>query len=82
MLYGSLSKLSSFCGIKSKTTTQNILKSLVEKGAIIKVEEYHNGVKSCNYSVNPNWHGISKFDMGISKIDMGVYQKLILIIKI
>ena len=69
--YGSLSKLSSFCGIKSKTTTQNILKSLVEKGAIIKCEEYHNGVKSCNYSVNPNWYGMSKFDMGISKIDMG-----------
>ena len=69
--YGSLSKLSSFCGIKSKTTTQNILKSLVEKGAIIKCEEYHNGVKSCNYSVNPNWYGMSKFDMGVSKIDMG-----------
>ena len=35
--YGSLSKLSSFCGIKSKTTTQNILKSLVEKGAYQKL---------------------------------------------
>ena len=69
--YGSLSKLSSYCGIKSKTTTQNILKSLMEKGAIIKGEEFHNGVKSCNYAVNPNWYGIPKIGMGISKIDMG-----------
>lgn len=68
--YGSLSKLSSFCGIKSKTTTQNILKSLVEKGAVIKDEELRNGVKFCSYTINPNWHGMSKIDMGgISEID-------------
>ena len=68
--YGSLSKLSSFCGIKSKTTTQNILKSLVEKGALIKDEELRNGVKFCSYTINPNWHGMSKIDMGgISEID-------------
>ena len=69
--YGSLSTLSSFCGIKSKTTTQNILKSLVENGAIIKGEEYHNGVKSCNYTVKQNWHGMSKFNKKKKKIDMG-----------
>lgn len=68
--YGSLSKLSSFCGIKSKTTTQNILKSLVEKGALIKDEELRNGVKFCSYTINTNWHGMSKIDMGgISEID-------------
>ena len=68
--YGSLSKLSSFCGIKSKTTTKNILKSLVEKGALIKDEELRNGVKFCSYTINPNWHGMSKIDMGgISEID-------------
>lgn len=68
--YGSLSKLSSFCGIKSKTTTQNILKSLVEKGALIKSDEVRNGVKFCSYAINPNWYGISKIDMGgISEID-------------
>lgn len=68
--YGSLSKLSSFCGIKSKTTTQNILKSLVEKGAILKSEELRNGVKFCSYTINPNWYGISKNDMGgIAEID-------------
>lgn len=68
--YGSLSMLSQFCGIKSKTTTQRILKSLVAKGAIIKTDELHNGVKFCTYKVNKNWYGISKIDMGgVSEID-------------
>ena len=68
--YGSLSLLSQFCGIKSKTTTQKILKSLVEKGAIVKGEDLHNGVKFCTYKVNKNWYGISKIDMGgVSEID-------------
>lgn len=68
--YGSLSLLSQFCGIKSKTTTQKILKSLVEKGAIVKGEDLHNGVKFCTYKVNKNWYGISKIDMGgISETD-------------
>lgn len=68
--YGSLSLLSQFCGIKSKTTTQKILKSLVEKGAIVKGEDLHNGVKFCTYKVNKNWYGISKIGMGgISETD-------------
>ena len=68
--YGSLSLLSQFCGIKSKTTTQKILKNLVEKGAIVKGEDLHNGVKFCSYKVNKNWYGISKIDMGgISETD-------------
>jgi len=68
--YGSLSNLSKYCGIKSKTTTQNLLKSLVEKGALVKGEDIRNGVKFCSYTINPNWHGISKIDMGgIPKID-------------
>ena len=62
--YGSLAKLSQYCGIKSKTTTQKILKSLVDSGAITKGEELHKGVKFCTYSVNPNWYGISKIGMG------------------
>ena len=62
--YGSLSQLSAFCGIKSKTTTQKVLKSLVAKGAILKGEESHNGVKFCTYKVNLNWYGMSKIDMG------------------
>lgn len=68
--YGSLSLLSQFCGIKSKTTTQKILKSLVAKGAIVKGEDLHNGVKFCTYKVNKNWYGISKIDMGgVSETD-------------
>ena len=68
--YGSLSLLSQFCGIKSKTTTQKILKSLMTKGAIVKGEDLHNGVKFCTYKVNKNWYGISKIDMGgISQTD-------------
>ena len=68
--YGSLSLLSQFCGIKSKTTTQRIIKSLVAKGAIVKTDELHNGVKFCTYKVNMNWYGISKIDMGgVSEID-------------
>lgn len=68
--YGSLSLLSQFCGIRSKTTTQRILKSLVAKGAIVKTDELHNGVKFCTYKVNRNWYGISKNGMGgVSEID-------------
>ena len=68
--FGSLSTLSDFCGIKSKTTTQKILKSLVAKGAIVKEEESHKGVKFCTYKIAKNWHGISKIDMGgISETD-------------
>lgn len=67
--YGSLAQLSAFCGIKSKTTTQKILKSLVEKGAIVKGEESHNGVRFCTYRVDNNWYGMPKIDMGgISEI--------------
>ena len=65
--YGSLAQLSQFCGIKSKTTTQKILKNLVEKGAIVKEENLHNGVKFCSYRVNNNWFGISENDMGYTK---------------
>ena len=67
--YGSLSLLSKFCGIRSKTTTQKILKALQEKGAIVKEEENRNGIKFCTYRVAKNWDGISEMDMGgISEI--------------
>jgi len=66
--YGSLAQLSQFCGIKSKTTTQKILKSLQTKGYIVKEEEIRNGVKYCNYRVAKNWYTISETDTGISEI--------------
>lgn len=62
--FGSLAQLSQFCGIKSKTTTQKILKSLVAKGAIVKGEESHNGVRFCTYKVDKDWYGMPKIDMG------------------
>ena len=55
--YGSLAQLSQFCGIKSKTTTQKILKSLQTKGYIVKEEEIRNGVKYCTYRVAKNSEG-------------------------
>lgn len=68
--YGSLSNLSKYCGIKSKTTTSNVLKSLLSKGLITKTEGVHNGVKYCTYTATNNWQGISKIDMGgMSAID-------------
>ena len=68
--FGSLAQLSQFCGIKSKTTTQKILKSLVAKGAVVKEEESRNGVRFCTYRVNNFWHSMPKIDMGgISEID-------------
>lgn len=68
--FGSLALLSDYCGIKSKTTTQKILKSLIAKGAILKVEELRNGVKFCSYRVNNNWQGMSKIGTGgIAEID-------------
>lgn len=66
--YGSLAQLSQFCGIKSKTTTQKILKSLQTKGYIVKEEEIRNGVKYCTYRVAKNWYTISETDTGISEI--------------
>lgn len=62
--FGSLAQLSQFCGIKSKTTTQKILKSLVTKGAVVKGEESRNGVRFCTYKVAKKWYGISEIDMG------------------
>ena len=62
--FGSLAQLSQFCGIKSKTTTQKILKSLLAKGAIVKGEESHNGVRFCTYKVDKDWYGMPKIDMG------------------
>lgn len=71
--YGSLSLLSQFCGVKSKTTTQKILKSLVAKGAIVKVDESRRGVKFCSYKVANNWHGMSEIGMGgMSEIDTNI----------
>lgn len=63
--YGSLANLQRVCGIASRQTAIDVLKSLTEKGLIAKTENYHNGVKYISYSVRPNiGQGVQKMDKG------------------
>lgn len=63
--HGSLATLQEICGIASRQTAIDVLKSLVEKGLITKSENFQNGVKYVSYSVCP------KFGQGVQKMDMG-----------
>ena len=56
-----------------KTSVQNCLKSLREKGLIEKEENTINGVKFCKYYATKCW-GITQSDMGITQSDMGITQ--------
>ena len=49
--HGSLAALQEMCGISSRHTIIDILKSLVDKGLINKTEVTLNGVKNISYSV-------------------------------
>lgn len=49
--HGSLAALQEMCGISSRHTIIDILKSLVDKGLINKTEVILNGVKNISYSV-------------------------------
>ena len=51
--HGSLAALQEMCGIASRQTITDILKSLVDKGFINKTEVTLNGVKNISYSVCP-----------------------------
>lgn len=51
-----------------KTSVQNCLKSLREKGLIEKEENTINGVKFCEYYATKCW-GITQSDMGITQSD-------------
>ena len=62
---GSLSYLNSFINCKSKTTTMNILKNLLEKDLIEKQEYKINNVQFCRYRTV-----YQKLIYPISKIDM------------
>lgn len=62
--YGSLAHLQEVCGIASRQTAIAILKSLCEKGYIIKTEQLYP-VKMVSYSVCP------KFGQGVQKLDKG-----------
>ena len=70
--HGSLAALQELCGISSRQTITDILKSLVDKGFINKTEVTLNGVKNISYSVCPkNGQGVQKMDMGVQKLDRG-----------
>ena len=61
--YGSLANLQRVCGIASRQTAIDVLKSLIAKGYITKAENHLNGVKYVSYSVCPNiGHGVQKMD--------------------
>ena len=51
--YGGLANLQRVCGIASRQTAIDILKSLVAKGYIVKTEQIFNGVKMISYLVSP-----------------------------
>ena len=51
--YGGLANLQRVCGIASRQTAIDILKSLMAKGYIVKTEQIFNGVKMISYSVSP-----------------------------
>lgn len=61
--HGSLAALQEMCGISSRQTIIDILKSLMDKGLINKTEVTLNGVKNISYSVCPkNGQGVQKMD--------------------
>lgn len=62
--YGSLAHLQEVCGIASRQTAIAVLKSLCEKGYIIKEEQQHP-VKMVSYSVCP------KIGQVVQKLDTG-----------
>ena len=51
--YGGLANLQRVCGIASRQTAIDILKSLMAKGYIVKTEQLFNGMKMISYSVSP-----------------------------
>lgn len=66
--YGSLANLQRVCGIASRQTAIDVLKSLVARGYIIKSEQILNGAKMVSYSVCPKiGQGVQKMDKGCPK---------------
>lgn len=70
--HGNLAALQEMCGIASRQTITDILRSLVDKGLINKTEVTLNGVKNISYSVCPKiGQGVQKMDIGVQKLDKG-----------
>jgi hypothetical protein len=67
--YGGLAHLQEVCGIASRHTAIDTLKSLVEKGLISKTETTVNGVKSISYSVRAEIaQGVQNLHKGCAEI--------------
>ena len=66
--YGSLANLQRVCGIASRQTAIDVLKSLIAKGLIAKAESHLDGVKYVSYSICPKiGQGVQKMDNGCPK---------------
>lgn len=81
--HGSLAYLQKVCGLASRHTAIDILKSLVEKGLIEKQESLRNGVKYVSYSVCADIaQGVQKLHTGCAenghniKDDIDIYSSL------
>mgnify|MGYP002525351411 CR=1 FL=1 len=67
--HGSLAHLQRVCGIASRQTAIDVLKSLMAKGLITKTENHLNGLKYVSYSICPkNGQGVQKMDNGCPEI--------------
>lgn len=76
---GSINYLSSWTGISSRTTVFKVLNSLIEKGLIIKEEEYKNNIKFCKYkAVIKNQNQIIDIEntLGNTENELGVVQNM------
>lgn len=74
---GNLQYLADWCGCTKQSVITH-LKSLVDKGYLIKEEKFTNGLKFCTYSVNVKvLTGIQKILTGYSKNLNGGIQKIL-----
>lgn len=77
---GSVQYLADWCN-SSRQTVHTALKSLVEKGFLLKHERFVNNVKFCDYrAVIPSketLQGIKNFDTGVSKNFTTGYKKIL-----
>ena len=66
--YGSLANLQRVCGIASRQTAIDVLKSLQAKGYIAKTEHVINGMRMVSYSV------CTKIGQGVQEMDNGCLE--------
>lgn len=75
--HGSLASLQEMCGIASRQTMIDVLKSLIEKRLVNKTEVTLNGVKNVSYAVCPKiGQGVQKLDRGCPKIGHNIKDNI------